>query len=303
MGNIVHLRKHRVAKKAVRYVLSFLLALVMTCMLLLTALEISFANQKVILDIFSSEAYAEKVQEYIMETSRRVTYTVGITEDELYGDSLDIDRIREQTGIYAKAMLESAYYESDVEAFKQEVYDNVLHYMDDRNLERSETNLAGAEDLAEFVADVYQSGIQFPYLANFAPILHKIGMYARFALVGGTVLCAFLLFLLFYSCRRKYHGARFVIYAALSAMLNIFVPTIVLYVSKIYEHLTIATSFIQYFIAQYMKICTGRVAWLCLIFIPVVFGLFIWEANAHKKAWNKDHKRHRHRHHHEQAES
>ena len=297
MGKVVKMSKVRIAKVAVRYLLSFLLALVFTVMLLLGMLELSFVNKGVILDIFSREVYAEKVQEFIMETSHRVTYTVGITEEELYGNALNLERINEQATAYADAMLEGNEYEIDVEAFQQDIYDNILLYMDDRGFERSTANLNNAEEMAETVTGYYRDGIAFPYLENFGYLFQTIDRYAAFALLGGTVLCIFLLFLLFSSCQRKYHGAKFVIYAILSAMINILVPTGILYFSKVQERLTIDTAFIQYFISNYVQAGVTRIVLLCLIFIPVVIGLIVWETIAHKKAWNKDRRRHRSHHH------
>ena len=80
-------------------------------------------------------------------------------------------------------------------------------------------------------------------------------------------------------------------------MINILVPTGILYFSKVQERLTIDTAFIQYFISNYVQAGVTRIVLLCLIFIPVVIGLIVWETIAHKKAWNKDRRRHRSHHH------
>lgn len=293
---------NRVMIVGARYVISFLLALDMTVMLILSMLAFSFTNKDVILGVFSQDAYCEEVRDFIVTTGNKVTYTVGITEEELYGDDLSIDRIREQAVAYASAALENEFYLIDIEKFQQDIYDNILDYMADRGFEESESNLKSAMYLAQTVTGYYQNGVEFPAFGTFASICRTISGYMVYALAGGSVLAIILIVLLFMLCRRKYHGAKFIIYSIISAMLNILVPVGYLYFSRVYTRITITTGFIKYFITEFCDTCIHRLGLFCLIFVPVIIVLLVWEGISHKKAVEKD-SRHGHHHRRQRKES
>lgn len=278
----------RVLVVGARYVVSFLLALDLTVMLLLSMLEMSFTNREVILNVFEQDAYCEEVRDFVITTSNKITFTVGITEEELYGDDLTVERIKTQAVLYAQNTLDGAFYQADSEAFQEDIYQNILLYMEDRGFEESESNLKSAEHLAEIVAGYYKSGVEFPYLSVFASLCNTISGYTKYALIGGSVLAVILIVLLFMLCKRKYHGAKFIVYGIISAMLNVLVPVGYLYFSRVYTRITIDTGFIKYFITEFCDTCIHRLALMCLIFVPVIIGLLIWEAIAHKKAVAKD---------------
>lgn len=208
-----------------------------------------------------------------------------------------VERIKKQTVMYARNTLAGGFYQIDAEDFQEDIYQNILLYMKDRGLEESESNLKSADQLAETVADYYKSGVEFPYLSIFASLCNTISNYTKYALVGGSVLAVILVILLFMLCRRKYHGAKFIVYAILSAMLNVLVPVGYLYFSRVYTRITIDTGFIKYFITKFCDTCIHRLAFVCLFFIPVIIGLIIWDAIAHKRAVKKDmrHSSHRRR--------
>ena len=233
--------------KTVGFVLSFVLAMLVSVLAVLAGTAMTITNTGFHIHLLSETQYARKTVLAIRDEWQTLAGLGGVPADQ-FNAVVDPDGVKDELDRQVEFYLGGADYRQNRERLTAALRNVIDGYAGATGLEYSPETEQSVSELVDAMADSYFNEAKLPFYDRLFPYLIAFRRYFPVVAGGGIVFSGLSALLLFFAYGKK--GATFCAYSFCAAFLLTSVPAIVLALSRFYERIHLLPErFYAYFCA------------------------------------------------------
>lgn len=274
-------KKEKNIRIVVSLVLSFILALCITAIIVLTAFKMSFFNASSVIGEFNKTNYYYSVWDSVYEKACNTIRPSGLPEEVLDG-VFDKNVVYMESKNYIEAQIKQQDYTVNTTVIENKIKDNISSYIKKNNIETTKETDRGISDITGEIIKDYESALKFPFAAQYVKYMNMYNKVFAPLCAVLVILCIIICFVLVSMQHWAHRGIRYISYALLSSGIMGFLAPAVIRISGAYERLNVTPLRLYNLVVAVIESNLNMLMYLsCAAF--VLFGLSLGAINTLKQ--------------------
>ncbi len=257
----------------ISHVLSFLLNLLLVATSLVLILNLTILNEDFLRKQIDKSSFVSNITNELLTQFNSYGVSAGFDEEFFQSaiplSYIEADIYREVSRIYS-----DTDKHIDYQAFRDKLYNSFIENAKSRGYEITEKENTGILYLTDLCTSTYINKLQIPYSEQLSNVLNKVDKIFNiiiFVLIILVIVLAIFILLINKSKRKK---TRYFMYSLAAAFLMISVPLIFLYLSDIFERISIGSKSLYTLFQTYIQSTLSLSVFFA--FLMLLFWLFIF---------------------------